>query len=135
MLRFGEAGKYILSVFFVKGNKYFETKIPHSASKEGNVGFSMPWGWRKRRPDLPYFFWGSPSGKMILLTKKKTTMLTPPFRTVVPMLYSHPGTKCPATATQMQLMELTTQVTTQKASTYHMACQAIFPLLRNTQPR
>ena len=63
----------------------------------------MPWGWRKRRPGLPYFFWGSPSGKMILLTKKKTTMLTPPFRTVVPMLYSYPGTKCPATATQMQL--------------------------------
>ena len=76
MLRFGEAGKYILSVFFVKGNKYFETKIPHSASKEGNVGFSMPWGWRKRRPDLPYFFWGSPSGKMILLTKKKTTIFS-----------------------------------------------------------
>ena len=34
-----------------------------------------------------------------------------------------------------QLMELTTQVTMQKAMTYHMPCQAILPLLRNTQPR
>ena len=34
---------------------------------------------------LSYFF-ASPSGKMILFTKKKITMETPPFRTVVPML-------------------------------------------------
>ena len=34
----------------------------------------------------------SPSGKMILLTMKNTTMDTPPLRTVVPMLYSHGAT-------------------------------------------
>lgn len=57
--------------------------------------------------------------KTILLTMKNTTMDTPPLRTVVPILYSQGATKCPATAAQMQLMELTTQVTTQKASRYH----------------
>ena len=34
--------------------------------------------------DQPFF--ASPSGKMILFTKKKITMETPPFSTVVPML-------------------------------------------------
>ena len=34
----------------------------------------------------------SPSGKMILFTKKNTTIETPPLRTVVPMLYSHGAT-------------------------------------------
>lgn len=62
-------------------------------------------------------------------------METPPLRTVVPMLYSHPGTNRPATATQTQLTELTTQVITQNAVAYHRACQPIFPLLRNTQLR
>ena len=38
-------------------------------------------------PALIYtLFAASPSGKMILLTKKKITMLTPPLRTVEPML-------------------------------------------------
>ena len=32
------------------------------------------------------YFAASPSGKMILFTKKKITMEMPPFRTVVPML-------------------------------------------------
>ena len=32
-----------------------------------------------------------------------------------------------------QLMELTTQVTTQKASTYHIPCFRMFPLERNTK--
>lgn len=31
-------------------------------------------------------FFASPSGKMILFTKKNTTMEMPPLRTVVPML-------------------------------------------------
>ena len=30
--------------------------------------------------------WASPSGKIFLLTKKKTTIEMPPFKTVVPML-------------------------------------------------
>lgn len=34
----------------------------------------------------PYAFLASPSGKMILLTKKKMTIEIPPLRTVVPML-------------------------------------------------
>ena len=33
-----------------------------------------------------YAFLASPSGKMILFTKKKITIEMPPFRTVVPML-------------------------------------------------
>ena len=32
------------------------------------------------------FYFASPSGKMILFTKKNTTIDTPPFSTVVPML-------------------------------------------------
>ena len=36
---------------------------------------------------------------MILLTKKNTTIDTPPFNTVVPMLYSQSGTEHSATTT------------------------------------
>ena len=60
----------------------------------------------------------SPSGKMILFTKKKMTMEMPPLSPVVPMLYMNSGTSRPATATQMQLMELTMQVITQNANRY-----------------
>ena len=45
------------------------------------------------------------------------------------------GTSRPATATQMQLMELTMQVMTQNASTYQPICFARLPLLRNTKLR
>ena len=42
----------------------------------------------RERPRVVYASFGlaSPSGKMILFTKKKITMEMPPFRTVVPML-------------------------------------------------
>ena len=52
-------------------------------------------GGRKQRGGTAYAFsasgFASPSGKMILLTKKKTTMETPPLRTVVPHLFSRRG--------------------------------------------
>ena len=64
-------------------------------------------------PDNAYF--PSPSGKIILFTKKNTTIDTPPFNTVVPILYNHPGTNIPATATQIQLIEFTIQVKIQIA--------------------
>jgi len=67
------------------------------------------------------FAFASPSGKMILLTKKNTTIETPPFNTVVPILYSQSGTNIPATATQIQLMEFTIQVTMQNAIRYQNA--------------
>ena len=45
------------------------------------------------------------------------------------------GTSRLATATQMQLMELTMQVMTQNASRYQPICLAKLPLLRNTKLR
>ena len=68
-----------------------------------------------------FYAFASPSGKMILLTKKNTTIETPPFNTVVPILYSQSGTNIPATATQIQLMEFTIQVTMQNAISYQTA--------------
>ena len=41
---------------------------------------------------MPANYFASPSGKIILFTKKNTTMETPPLSTVVPMLYSHGAT-------------------------------------------
>lgn len=70
-------------------------------------------------PENAYF--PSPSGKIILFTKKNTTIDTPPFNTVVPILYNHPGTNIPATATQIQLIEFTIQVTIQNAIRYQNA--------------
>ena len=45
------------------------------------------------------------------------------------------GTNMPATATQMQLMELTMQVMTMNASRYQSPCLTMLPLLRNTKLR
>ena len=59
-----------------------------------------------------------PPGKIILFTKKNTTIDTPPFNTVVPILYNQSGTNIPATATQMYLMEFTIQVIIQSAIRY-----------------
>lgn len=67
----------------------------------------------------PAFFLPSPSGKMILNTKKNTTMEMVPMRTVEPMLYSQDGTNSFATATQMQLMEFTTGVMIAQAMKYY----------------
>ncbi len=55
---------------------------------------------------------GCASAKMILFTTKNTTMETPPFKTVVPMLYTKSGTSWLATATHTQLMEFTIMVIT-----------------------
>ena len=57
---------------------------------------------------------------MILFTIKNTTMETAPFRSVVPILYTALGTNFPATATQIQLIEFTMQVTIQNAMKYHI---------------
>ena len=79
------------------------------------------YGW----PGIPVnlfgieFFLASPSGKIILFTKKKITIEIPPLSTTVPMLYTKSGTKCPATATHTQLIELTIHVITINASRYH----------------
>mgnify|MGYP006969950330 CR=1 FL=1 len=62
------------------------------------------------------FYFASPSGKIILFTKKNTTIDTPPLSTVV-----HPGTNIPATATQIQLIEFTIHVTIQNAIRYQNA--------------
>ena len=50
------------------------------------------------------------SGKIILLTKEKIIIDTPPLNTIVPRLYTHSGTNLPVPVAQMQLMELTMQV-------------------------
>ena len=54
-----------------------------------------------RAPLYPFF--ASPSGKMILLTKKKMIMEMPPLSIVVPMLYTKSGTNNPATATHTHM--------------------------------
>ena len=51
----------------------------------------------------------------------------------MPILYSQSGTTSPATATQIQLMELTMQLMTMKATKYHAICFPRLPLLRNTK--
>ena len=47
-------------------------------------------------------------------------METAPFISVVPILYTALGTNFPATATQIQLIEFTMQVTIQNAMKYHI---------------
>ena len=63
---------------------------PLTASPEGEA--TQPINNKAGQPPLRslpgfcYAFLASPSGKMILFTKKKITIEMPPFRTVVPML-------------------------------------------------
>ena len=53
----------------------------------GNGAALLAYDEKKKMKEMSYYLAAfSPSGKMILFTKKKMTMEMPPLRTVVPML-------------------------------------------------
>ena len=62
------------------------TPAPKRAAPENGAALSV-YDEKKKMKVIAYYLAAfSPSGKMILFTKKKMTMEMPPLRTVVPML-------------------------------------------------